>query len=346
MSDGTAKLTSVEQFNGYPVDSACVVFGILFMVVLENVSRGMLAELGHHHEGDMGETTEASLTDDAADHHPSCGGTPGACTTLDAITKRSSSSSHKARKAPELRDIESLVLPPALTASQVALAARASIEALVDGSAAAAQVSQQQQQAETSGHCEDDHGSMQGAHTHGCVAVNTAANAPLPTMQSQGDVRYKITAYMFELACVIHSVLIGVALGVTVSDRSQVVALLVVLIFHQALEGVGLGSTVVRAGFSLHKSYFMIGLYSITTPIGIAIGIGVSSVYDPDSLTAKVVEGVLDSVSGGLMLYIAMVQLIAEDFSKSQQGKVWVRVASHFGLIIGAASFAVFAIWT
>jgi zinc transporter 1/2/3 len=340
IATGTEQLSSVEQFDGYPVDAACVLFGILFMVILENVSRGMLSELGAHGDSDQ--------EDAFADQHQSCGGDaakPTACTTMAALSKRSASH-HKPTLKPspgsQGKDVESLVLQPALTASQLALAARESIEAMVDGSAAAAQVQKQ----EASGHCDDEHGSIEGAsHTHGCVAVNTAANAPLPTMQTQSALRYQITAYMFELACVIHSVLIGVTLGVSVGSRSEVVTLLVVLIFHQGLEGLGLGSTVVRAGFSSLKSALMIGVYSITTPVGIAVGIGASSVYDPESLTAHVVQGVLDSVSGGLLLYIALVQLIAEDFSKTQQGKVWVRVASYFALVIGSAAFCVFALW-
>jgi zinc transporter 1/2/3 len=346
IATGTEQLSSVEQFDGYPVDAACVLFGILFMVILENVSRGMLSELGAHGDSDQQDAL-ASSADHAADQYPSCGGDakPTACTTMAALTKRSASH-HKPPVKPypgsQEKGIETLVLQPALTASQLALAARASIEAMVDGSAAAAQIQKQ----EASGHCDDEHGSIEGAsHTHGCVAVNTAANAPLPTMQTQSALRYQITAYMFELACVIHSVLIGVTLGVSVGSRSEVVTLLVVLIFHQGLEGLGLGSTVARAGFSSLKSTFMIGVYSITTPVGIAVGIGVSSVYNPESLTAHVVQGVLDSVSGGLLLYIALVQLIAEDFSKTQQGKVWVRVASYFALVVGAAAFCVFALW-
>lgn len=82
----------------------------------------------------------------------------------------------------------------------------------------------------------------------------------------------------------------GVALGVTVSGRGDVIALLVALIFHQGLEGVGLGSSIVKACFSMTKALVMILTYSLMTPMGIGIGIGIANTYDPSSLTALVAQ--------------------------------------------------------
>ena len=48
-------------------------------------------------------------------------------------------------------------------------------------------------------------------HTHSCVAANTAANCwASQSSQAQGvSIRHQITAYMFELGCVVHSFLVG-----------------------------------------------------------------------------------------------------------------------------------------
>jgi zinc transporter 1/2/3 len=51
--------------------------------------------------------------------------------------------------------------------------------------------------------------------------------------------------------------------------------------------------------FSFIKKMAMLVTYSITTPIGIAIGIAVSSSYDPRSVTSRAVQGTLNGVSGG-----------------------------------------------
>ena len=43
-------------------------------------------------------------------------------------------------------------------------------------------------------------------------------------------------------------------------------------------------------------------LYGIRTPVGIAIGLGVRTTYNPNSATASIVSGVLDSLSAGVLV--------------------------------------------
>ena len=48
--------------------------------------------------------------------------------------------------------------------------------------------------------------------------------------------------------------------------------------------------------------------------MGIAIGIGIhSTAYSPKSVAALLVNGILDSVSGGILIYVALVNLIAAE---------------------------------
>ena len=50
-------------------------------------------------------------------------------------------------------------------------------------------------------------------------------------------------------------------------------------------------------------------LYAITTPIGIAIGLGVRRSYNPGSTTASIVSGILDALSSGILLYTGTVEV-------------------------------------
>jgi zinc transporter 1/2/3 len=50
-------------------------------------------------------------------------------------------------------------------------------------------------------------------------------------------------------------------------------------------------------------------LYGVTTPLGIAVGLGVRSTYNPDSTKASIVSGVLDSLSAGILLYTGLVEV-------------------------------------
>lgn len=54
--------------------------------------------------------------------------------------------------------------------------------------------------------------------------------------------------------------------------------------------------------------------YGLTTPIAIAVGLSLRNTYDPGSFTAKVVSGVLDSISAGILIYTGLVELLARDF--------------------------------
>ena len=49
--------------------------------------------------------------------------------------------------------------------------------------------------------------------------------------------------------------------------------------------------------------------FGITTPIGIAIGLGVRQTYDPASATASIVSGVLDAFSSGILIYTGLVEV-------------------------------------
>ena len=42
---------------------------------------------------------------------------------------------------------------------------------------------------------------------------------------------------------------------------------------------------------------------------GIAIGLGVRSTYNPDSMKASIVSGVLDSLSSGILIYTGLVEV-------------------------------------
>lgn len=77
-------------------------------------------------------------------------------------------------------------------------------------------------------------------------------------------------------------------------------------------EGLGIGSRL--AFMRLPEKYNWVPivgamLYGLTTPIGIAAGLGVRTTYNPGSTTASIVSGVLDSISSGILLYTGLVEV-------------------------------------
>lgn len=57
----------------------------------------------------------------------------------------------------------------------------------------------------------------------------------------------------------------------------------------------------------------MVVFFSLTTPVGIAVGMGISNTYR-ENRRGVVVEGVFNSASAGISIYMALVHLIAADF--------------------------------
>lgn len=50
-------------------------------------------------------------------------------------------------------------------------------------------------------------------------------------------------------------------------------------------------------------------LYGLTTPLGIAVGLGIRTTYNPGSTTASIVSGVLDALSAGILIYTGLVEV-------------------------------------
>lgn len=178
---------------------------------------------------------------------------------------------------------------------------------------------------------DDDH----VGHSHGLAFQNPEAAT-------------KITTYILELGIAMHSVLIGLALG---TATEEFVPLFIALCFHQFFEGMALGAQIARLKqISVCSAIIMVLFFAVTTPIGIGIGIGLqSSAYDPESVTSLLVSGILDSLSGGILIYTALVSLIATEMGPdattfhglSTQLKVWYFVA----LYTGAGAMAIVGMW-
>ncbi|XP_015083348.1 zinc transporter 4, chloroplastic [Solanum pennellii] len=186
------------------------------------------------------------------------------------------------------------------------------------------------------------------SHEHGDVREHSHGHSHSHSFgggDEEGGVRHVVVSQVLELGIVSHSIIIGVSLGVSESPCT-IRPLLVALSFHQFFEGFALGGCISQAQFSSLRSTVMATFFAITTPLGIAIGIGAASSYDPHSPRALVVEGILNSISAGILVYMALVDLIAADFlSKRMSCNTRLQVVSYFALFLGAGLMSLLAIW-
>lgn len=80
-------------------------------------------------------------------------------------------------------------------------------------------------------------------------------------------VQKTITAYLLEFGVTVHSVFIGLTVGV--ADYETLKALLVALCFHQFFEGVALGSRIADANLKSHFNEFLLTfIFSVAAPLG------------------------------------------------------------------------------
>lgn len=125
----------------------------------------------------------------------------------------------------------------------------------------------------------------------------------------------QIAAFLIlEFGVIFHSVIIGLTLG---SAGGEFPVLYPVIVFHQSFEGLGIGARLSAIPFPKRFSWMpwaLCSAYGLTTPIALAIGLGVRTTYNGASMTGSIVSGVLDSVSAGILIYTGFVELLARDF--------------------------------
>lgn len=155
--------------------------------------------------------------------------------------------------------------------------------------------------------------------------------------------RQQIAAFLIlEFGVIFHSVIIGLNLGTT---GAEFATLYPVLVFHQSFEGLGIGARMSAIPFPKRLSWlpwFLCAGYGLTTPVAIAIGLGLRHTYDAGSTTANIVSGVLDATSAGILIYTGLVELLARDFlfnpelTRDSRRLVFMVVCVYFGVAIMA----------
>jgi zinc transporter 1/2/3 len=168
-------------------------------------------------------------------------------------------------------------------------------------------------------------------------------------VQAAEDYAAQLTSiFILEFGIIFHSVFIGLTLAVS---GEEFITLYIVLVFHQTFEGLGLGSRLATLPWpkSKHNTPYYLGLaYGLSTPIAIAIGLGVRNSYPPTGRTTLIVNGVFDSISAGILIYTALVELMAHEFMFSHSmRKAPIRdvLLAFFLLCAGAALMALLGKW-
>lgn len=154
--------------------------------------------------------------------------------------------------------------------------------------------------------------------------------------------------FILEFGVVFHSIFIGLTLAVA-GDEFDV--LYIVLAFHQTFEGLGLGSRLATATWPRSRNWMPYALgfaYGVTTPIAIAIGLGVRTTFSPGSNKVVIINGVFDSISAGILIYTGLVELMAHEFMFNQEmrkSSIGMMLFAFLCMVFGAGLMALLGKW-
>ncbi|XP_010937904.1 zinc transporter 6 [Elaeis guineensis] len=184
--------------------------------------------------------------------------------------------------------------------------------------------------------CHGHHGDRQDLDDHGNEEERLA------------KLKQRMVSQVLEIGIIFHSVIIGITMGMS-QNQCSIRPLVVALAFHQIFEGMGLGGCIAQAGFGFWTVGYMCIMFSVTTPMGIVLGMMVFYMtgYDDSSPNALILEGLLGSLSSGILVYMALVDLIAVDFfqNKTMSSSPRLKAACYIALVLGSASMSVLALW-
>ncbi|KAK6946301.1 Zinc/iron permease [Dillenia turbinata] len=157
--------------------------------------------------------------------------------------------------------------------------------------------------------------------------------------------RHRVVAQVLEMGIVVHSVVIGLSMGAS-NNQCTIRPLVAALCFHQMFEGMGLGGCILQADYGAKMKAIMVFFFSVTTPFGIALGMGLSNVYKDNSPTALIVVGLLNASSAGLLNYMALVDLLGADFMGPKlQESPKLQVYAYIAVLLGVGGMSLMAKW-
>ncbi|XP_049384416.1 probable zinc transporter 10 [Solanum stenotomum] len=191
------------------------------------------------------------------------------------------------------------------------------------------------------GGVDQEMGAVNGGHSH----HHHGSFSTKDGVEGTKLLRYRVIAMVLELGIIVHSIVIGISLGAS-NNTCTIKGLVAALCFHQMFEGMGLGGCILQAEYKFLKKALMAFFFAVTTPFGIALGMALSTTYEENSPRALITVGLLNASSAGLLIYMALVDLLAADFMGDKlQGSVKLQIKSYMAVLLGAGGMSVMAIW-
>lgn len=145
------------------------------------------------------------------------------------------------------------------------------------------------------------------------------------------------TSFILALILSVHSVIAGIALGVDGSVTTSAV-ILVAILSHKGSAAFALAVNMVKSGVPKNEARKTLNIFTVMTPTGVVIGLILHHLLLADNQV--VLEAVFDAVAAGTFLYIAILEVIGEEFEVPTG-----LVPKFFCLTAGLGLMSMLALW-
>lgn len=144
-------------------------------------------------------------------------------------------------------------------------------------------------------------------------------------------------AYAILTALSIHALLEGIALGVQ-RELAGALVIFAAILAHKSVAGFALGVSLARSPLPLARSWRLLVVFAVATPLGILLGAGAGAF---EGRLAAAVEATFLSLAAGTFVYVATLDILREELDESDD-----RVAKWAFVVLGTGVMALLALWT
>lgn len=145
--------------------------------------------------------------------------------------------------------------------------------------------------------------------------------------------------YIFAVIIIIHSLIEGAVLGVNTTFATTAIIFLAI-IAHKSSESFALAVTLNRSSLTLKHTLIIIFIFSLMTPLGVALGTGLS--LSLHLKTGLLLTAGFNAFAAGTFLYMSTLHHI-NHHQRSHEGEGFVE---FFALLAGLCVMAVLALWS
>uniref|UniRef100_A0AAG5DGP9 Uncharacterized protein n=1 Tax=Anopheles atroparvus TaxID=41427 RepID=A0AAG5DGP9_ANOAO len=146
--------------------------------------------------------------------------------------------------------------------------------------------------------------------------IDGTPTVPQPPLSAPANVNGPLRGLLIVLALSIHELFEGLAVGLERSP-SAVWLLFGAVASHKFVIAFCVAFELLVASVRFRIAVAYIFVYSVVSPIGIGIGIALSSVNDDTSQTIEVVSVVLQGLASGTLIYVIFFEILAKDAGHS-----------------------------